>query len=138
MPRITVELDDVLPDCVESAIEETKRLLVDWLDLNGDVDEPEPPCLHNDLDYSGDFHEIVDGSVPIRTSDIEAAWFLHGADLEEAYAAAGIGENVREKHGMVAIYCYIEQKVCEWYADNAEEIFDEWKVANPKEEEDEI
>lgn len=26
-----------------------------------------------------------------------------------------------------AIYCYIEQEVNEWYSENAEEIFDEWK-----------
>lgn len=136
MPKVTVEIDDVLPDCVDTAIEETKQLLVDWLDINGDVDEDEPPCLHNDLDYSGDFHSIVDGAVPVHTSQIEGAWFLHGHDLEEAYETTGIGKNPRENNGMAAIYCYIEQKVCEWYSDNAEAVFEEWKDKQPTDEED--
>jgi hypothetical protein len=120
MTKITIEIDDVLPAHVESAISEVRDLLVDYL---VDNKPDELPCLHNDLDYSGRVHEIIDGAVPHRTSDIEAAWFLHGRDLEEAYESAGIGENPRENDGKVAIYCYIEQKVAEWYSENAEEIF---------------
>lgn len=122
MTKITIEINDVLPGCVEDAIEQVKDLLRDYVRR----EEPdELPCLHNDLDYSGDVHGIIDGEVPHRTSDIEAAWFLHGRDLEEAYETAGIGENPRENNGMVAIYCYIEQKVCEWYHDHAGEVFEE-------------
>jgi len=120
MTKITIEIDDVLPAHVESAIGEVRDLLVDYL---VDNKPDELPCLHNDLDYSGDVHEIIDGAVPHRTSDIEAAWFLHGRDLEEAYESAGIGSNSRENNGMTAIYCYIEQRVVEWYSENAEEIF---------------
>lgn len=120
MPKITIEIDDVLPDHVESAIDEVRNLLVDFLVENR---PDELPCLHNDLDYSGDVHEIIDSAVPFRTSEIDAAWFLHGRELEEAYETAGIGSNPRENSGMAAIYCYIEQKVCEWYSENAEEIF---------------
>jgi hypothetical protein len=128
MPRITVELDDVLPECVESAIEEVRGLLKSFLRESSFLQESErgeSPCLSNDLDYSGDVHDAIDSLVPHRTSDIEAAWFLHGRDLEEAYDTAGFGSNPREKNGMVAIYCYIEQKVSEWYHDNAAAICDE-------------
>lgn len=38
-----------------------------------------------------------------------------------------MGNNSRENNGLVAIYCYIYDRVVEWYNDNAEEIFDEWK-----------
>jgi hypothetical protein len=130
MPKKTIEVNDVLPTCVEDAIEAVKQLLVTYLATN-DCDEL--PCLHNDLDYSGDVHSVIDGEVPIYTADIEAAWFLHGRDLEEAYETTGIGTNPRENNGMAAIYCYIEQKVCEWYHDHAEEVFEESKSSNPKE-----
>jgi hypothetical protein len=124
MTKITIEIDDVLPERVEYAIEQVKDLLRDYVRR----EEPdELPCLHNDLDYSGDVHGIIDGEVPIYTRDIEAAWFLHGRDLEEAYESAGIGENPREYDGRTAIYCYIEQKVCEWFHDHGQEVFEEAK-----------
>jgi|LakMenEpi03Aug12_release.lakeMendotaPanAssembly.Ray.scaffolds.fasta_scaffold654476_1 hypothetical protein len=122
MTKRTIEIDDVLPDCVESAIEEVEELLRDYIKDN----KPDSvPCLSNDLDHDGRVHEIVDGSVPIYTAQIEAAWFLHGDDLEEAYENAGCGENPRENNGMAAIYYYIYEKVAAWYGKNAEEIFDE-------------
>jgi len=122
MTKRTIEVDDVLPDRVESALEEVNDLLRDYIkDNKPDV----VPCLSNDLDYDGSVHQIVDGAVPIYTGEIEAAWFLHGRDLEEAYENAGVGENPRENDGMAAIYFYIYEKVAEWYAENAERIFEE-------------
>lgn len=123
MTKRTIEVDDVLPGCVDSAIEETETMLREYIADNPDCDET--PCLHNDLDYGGRFHEIVDGSVPIWTNQIEAAWFLHGSDLEEAYERAGVGKNPRENNGMAAIYFYIYERACEWYHKNAERIFEE-------------
>ena len=123
MAKRTIEVDDVLPDCVANAIEDVERELRDYLEENPDCDET--PCLHNDLDYRGAIHEIVDGAVPIYTAQIEAAWFLHGRELEEAYENAGVGENPRDCGGTVAIYYYIFDKVAEWYEKNAEEIFEE-------------
>jgi hypothetical protein len=120
MPKITIEIDDVLPVCVESAIDQVRDLLVDYIVTNK---SDEVPCLSNDLDYSGRVHEIIDGAVPVYTRDIEAAWFLHASELEEAYEDAGIGNNPRENEGMTAIYFYIEQRVNEWYSENAQEIF---------------
>ena len=115
-----VELDDTLEDRVESAIEDVQSLLEEWLKDNPDADEP--PCLYNDLDYSGSVHEIIDGSVPIYTYEIETAWFLHSNELEQAYDDAGVGDNPRENDGMAAIYFYIEQRVSEWYYSIQDEI----------------
>lgn len=120
MTKRTIEINDVLPDCVTTAIEEVEWLLREFVKRTPWRDGT--PCLRNDLDYTGRVHEIIDGAVPIYTREIEAAWFLHGDALEEAYENAGIGENPRENDGRAAIYCYIDEKVGEWFADNAERI----------------
>lgn len=124
MPKITIEIEDSLQDRVDSAIEEVKSLLKSYVERN---QPDELPCLSNDLDYSGDVHAIIDSAVPICTHEIDATWYLHGRKLEEAYETCGIGTNPRENSGMAAIYCYIEQKVSEWYYDKAQGIFDELK-----------
>ena len=116
----SVEIEDTLQERVDSAIEELKELLEQYLRDNPDTEET--PCLSNDLDYSGGFHEIVDSNVPIYTKDIEDTWYLYAYELEEAYQNAGIGNDSRENNGMVAIYCYIHEKCAEWYHDNADEI----------------
>ena len=118
----SIEVEDTLEERVESAIEDVKTLLEEWLKENPDADEP--PCLHNDLDYSGSVHEIIDGSVPIYTYEIETAWFLYSNELEQAYEDAGVGDNPRENDGMAAIYFYIEQRVCQWYESIRDEIQD--------------
>ncbi len=125
MTNRNIEIDDALQDRVDSAIEDTKQLLLTFLADNPDTEDT--PCLSNDLDYSGSFHEIVDGSVPIYTGEINDTWYPHGSAVEEAYENAGIGENPRENNGMAAIYCYVEQEVAEWYHDNAEGIFEGWQ-----------
>lgn len=129
----TIEIEDSLQDRVDSAIEDVKQELLSYLSEN----KPDSlPCLNNDLDYSGAIHEIVDGSVPIYTKEIEDTWYLYSSELEEAYENAGVGDNPRENNGMAAIYFYIQEKVGEWYSDNAQDIFDEWQEAQPKEEND--
>lgn len=127
----TIEIDDTLDERVKSAIEDVKQELLNYLEEN----KPDSlPCLSNDLDYSGAIHEIVDGSVPIHTKEIEDTWYLYSSELEEAYEDAGCGENPRENHGMAAIYYYINSQVYEWYHNHAEEIFEEWQENQPKEE----
>lgn len=121
----SIEIEDTLDERADNAIEAVKQELLAYLEQNPDTDEL--PCLSNDLDYSGTIHEIVDSSVPIRTLEIETQWFLYGGSLEEAYKNAGIGENPRENYGMTAIYCYIMERVNDWYHHNAEKIFNEWK-----------
>lgn len=125
-----VEIDDTLDDCVESAIDEVKDELLSYLEQNPDTEKL--PCLNNDLDYSGAIHEIIDGSVPIYTKEINDIFYLHGSEVEDAFDDAGIGEKRDGQNGFpcgwkaAAIYCYIEQKVAEWYDSNAQDIFDEW------------
>jgi hypothetical protein len=121
----TVEIEDTLQERVESACDDVKDLLIQYLDENPDTDDV--PCINNDLDYSGSVHEIVDGSVPIYTGEIEDTWYLYSRRLEEAYENAGVGSNPRENDGMAAIYFYIMEQVQEWYRDNAEDVFEEWK-----------
>lgn len=134
MPKRMVEIDDTLDERVDGAIEDVKRELEEYLKENEPDDLPD---LGNDLDYSGAIHEIVDGSVPIYTGEIEDTWYLHASELEEAYDNAGIGDNPRENNGMAAIYYYIHEKVCEWYDENAQDIFDEWQEKHNKETESE-
>jgi len=123
-----IEIEDTLPDRVERAIDDVKSELLRYLDEN----KPDSLLdLGNDLDYSGAIHEIIDGSVPIYTNEIKVCWFLHDSELEEAYENAGVGENPRENDGMAAIHFYIHEQVSEWYSDNAEEVFEEWKAKQP-------
>ena len=137
MTKRTVEIDDTLQDCVDSAIESVKDALLEFLASNPDTDET--PDLGNDLDYSGTIHEIIDGSVPIYTQEITDIFYLHGDDVERAFDDSGIGTK-DDKWPMgwkaAAIYCYIEQAVGEWYHSNAEEIYDEWKEKQPAETEE--
>jgi hypothetical protein len=57
--------------------------------------------------------------------------YLHGSEVEQAFDDAGIGEKKDEDWPMgwhaAAIYCYLEQQVHEWWSNNAQDIFDEWK-----------
>lgn len=122
MSKRTIEVNDVLPECVESAIEDVREVLQRYCKENK---PSERPCMSNDLDYDGSIHEIVDGACPIYDADIRAAWFLHGNDLEEACENAGVGDNPREDNGTAAIYYYIYEKVAEWYEENAEDVWHE-------------
>lgn len=134
----TIEIDDTLQDCVDRAIDMVKDELLAYLDQNPGTDET--PDLGNDLDYSGAIHEIIDGSVPIHTAEIDAAFYLYGREIEAAFDDAGIGS--KEDKGWpcgwkpAAVYCYIEQKVNEWYRSEAEGIFTEWQANKPAEEEE--
>lgn len=125
----TIEIDDELQERVDNAITDVKGELLRYLEENPDTDEL--PCINNDLDYSGAIHEIVDGSVPVYTSDINDIFYLHGDDVESAFDDAGIGDK-KDGEGWpngwkaAAIYCYIEQAVQEWYNGDAQEIFDDW------------
>lgn len=127
--KITVEINDTLQERVDGAIEGVKAELLNYLKSNPDTDET--PCLHNDLDYSGAIHEIIDGSVPIYTKEINDIFYLHGSDVEKAFDDAGIGEKNDENwpNGWKAasIYSYLEQAVNEWYHANADEIFELFK-----------
>lgn len=120
----TIEIQDTLQERVDCVIDEVKSALVDYIKNNDCVETPDL----SDLDYSGTIHEIVDGSVPIYTAEINDTWYLHKNVLEEAYENAGVGDNPLENDGMAAIYFYIMDKVNEWYNDNADDVFEEIKT----------
>lgn len=128
MSTRTVEIEDTLEERVQSAIDDVKAELLRYLEDNPDTDEL--PDLGNDLDYSGAIHEIIDGSVPIYTKEIDDTFYLHGAECEQAFEDAGIGSKDDKGWPMgwkpAAIYCYIEQQVHEWYHREAQDVFDEW------------
>lgn len=131
-----IEIEDTLQDNVDSAIKDVKAELLSYLEQNPDTDSL--PCISNDLDYSGAIHEIIDSSVPIYTKEIDDTFYLYGSEIEQAFDDAGIGSKDDKGWPMgwkaAAIYCYIEQKVHEWYRSDAEEIFDEWKTKRDEEQ----
>ena len=120
----TIEIDDTLDERISSAVEDVKAEFFRYCDENK---PDEAPDLGNDLDYDGSIHEIVDGSVPIYTHEIETTWYLHSSRLESAYENAGAGDNPRENNGMVAIYYAIDEAVREEYEDNKDDWYEEWK-----------
>lgn len=130
MSTRTVEIDDTLDDNVQGAIEAVAEVLEEYFKEYPEEDLPDI----GDLDYSGSIHEIIDGSVPVYYKEIVDTWYLYSSELEEAYEDSGIGDNPRENSGMVAIYCYIQQKVYEWYASDAEDLWQEWREAYEDEE----
>jgi hypothetical protein len=139
MVKRTVKIEDNLNEIVESTKDELKDIIIEYLNDNPDLEEA--PDLFNDIDYDGRFHELIDGSVPIYTQEIEDLFYLYGDELEEAFDNAGIGSKDDGCWPMgwkaAAIYCYIEQEVSSWYEDNKEDIYDEWKEAHPDKVDDE-
>ena len=122
-----IEIEDTLQETVETLIEEIKDLLIEYLKENK---PDELPCLQNDLDCGGEISQMIDSSVPVYTSEINDLFYLYGNEFEQAFDDAGIGEkNSDWPNGWkaAAIYCYLEQKVNDWYSKEAQDIFDDWK-----------
>jgi hypothetical protein len=128
----TVEIEDNLEEIVDGCIDDVKTLLFEYLD---NTDTEEAPDV-NDLDYSGGIHEIIDGSVPVYTHEIEGLFYLYGAEFEAAFDDAGCGDKEDKCWPCgwkpAAIYFYIEQKVNEWYRESGDELLKEWREANDK------
>lgn len=74
----TIEIEDCLPNAVDSAISEVREELLRYLNENPDSDLPD---LGNDLDYSGAIHEIVDGCVPSHRMRLVSPWVRSGKRL---------------------------------------------------------
>jgi hypothetical protein len=123
----TIEIDDTLQDRIDSLIADTRDLLQDWLDAN----KPDSPPDLSDLDYDGAIHELVDSATPIYYSEIDGLWYLYRDQFEQAYNDAGIGDTREPNYQQVAIYCYLEQAVADWYGDNVEHVFDRWMETQP-------
>lgn len=126
----TIEIDDTLQDRVAFAIADVRELLITYLANNPDVTET--PCLHNDLDYDGSVHEIVDLSVPVYHHEIDTMFFLHGNRIENAFENAGFGSKDDEQwpNGWkaAAVYSFIMEEVCEWYSDHADDIVAQYRA----------
>lgn len=116
-----IEVEDILEERVEMAIEGVTDMLREYCEDNK---PDELPCLNNDLDYSGHVHELIDGCVPIYNKELDDTWYLHKNVLIEAYENAGIEGDPSEKNSAVAIYCYLQERVNQWYHENAQELFE--------------
>lgn len=125
----TIEINDILKETVESVIEDVKDELQRFLEENK---PDELPCLNNDLDYSGAIHQIIDSNIPIYTHLLEDTWYLYSNELKEALDNAGLYSDedlaklTNDQMIMSAYYCYLQDKVNEWYSEDAESIFDAW------------
>lgn len=115
MPKITIEIEDTLPDRLENLKGEIREEIEQLLTENPDYADFDSDKIWDCADYSGALHGLIDASVPIYTGEIKAAWYLHGSEIEEAYENAGIGHNPRENDGMTAIYCWLESEIREWF-----------------------
>ena len=127
-----IEIEDILEERVDMCVEGVKDMLLEYLEENKPSDIP---SLHGDLDYNGHVNELIDGCVPIYNKELDDTWYLHKDVLIEAYENAGIGNDPSEKNGAVAIYCYLQDKVSEWYHENVQEIFDDFVKKLEEEEE---
>lgn len=97
----TIEMDDNLDEIVADAKSELEERFAELKD----ADEP------HDL-----ISEIADSFVPVYTKEIEDLYYLHGDMLDDAYEDAGIGDGKKEdNYKQVAIYCYIEQELWDFY-----------------------
>ena len=132
MRSYSIEIETDLSELVASAIEEIKRSIA-WLVSEGEIDDSmDVDDINEALDYDGTKHEIIDGSVPVYTAQLEALMFVHKYDLMEAFNDAGIctvDEVLSNPDSFVlglegvAIFCYIEQEVNEWINDDLEAWF---------------
>lgn len=113
--KITIDINDKLPEIIEAVIDEVKEAIVSYA-LKNDLQKL--PDLSNAIDYDGTLHEIIDSAVPIYTNDIKDIYYLHDNELDEAFDNAGLGDRDASwplGWKAAAIYCYLEQEVYEWY-----------------------
>jgi len=132
MRTYTIELETDLSDLVSSAIEEIKRSIA-WLLKENEIDETmDKHDIIDVLEYDGTLHEIIDGSVPVYTYQLEALFFVHKTTLMDAFEDSGICTvnevlNNPDSYTLglegVAVYCYIEQMVNAWIEDDLEDWF---------------
>ena len=132
MRTYTVEIETDLNELVSLAIEETKRS-IEWFVKEGEIDDSmDVDDINERLEYDGTKHEIIDGTVPVYTYQLEALFFVHKRKLMNAFEDAGIctvDEVLIERDSYtqglegVAIFCYIEQEVNGWINDDLEDWF---------------
>ena len=134
MRTYTVEIETDLNELEGSAIDEIKRS-IEWFVSEGEIDDTMDVDDINDvLEYDGTKHEIIDGTVPVYTHQLEALFFVHKYDLMEAFEESGIctvDEVLKNPDSFqlglegVAIFCYIERSVNCWINYDLEDWFNE-------------
>lgn len=125
----TITINDTLSERFKTLCEEIKEKYFDYLNDGKER-------LEGSNVFDLDIGELVDGNVPIYTSNIKDLWYLHGSEFEEAYENAGVSENPLENDGRTAIYYYLEQQSAEWFRNNEEDLFDEWQNTKDNTEND--
>ena len=116
MPVRKIEIDDDLQERIKDAIDELK----DWMcDQTGDFE---------DLKKCDKILKLADSETPICTGEIQGLWYLYKTEFIEAYENAGLGDNPFENDGMTAIYCYIQDKIWEWWYSEAKEYYNVMNV----------
>ena len=132
MKSYCLEIETDLNELEGAAIDEIKRSIA-WLVSEGEIEkEAQVDDINEALEYDGTKHEIIDGSIPVYTHQLEALFFVHKWDLMEAFNDAGICTvdevlNNPDSYTLglegVAIYCYIEQEVNAWIEEDLEDWF---------------
>jgi hypothetical protein len=123
MPN-TAQLTDRLDEIIESTWDEVKELLKDYFVTHGG----DLPCLHNDLDYSGDVASLIDSAVPIYNAELsELAYFHHDAAISALVDTFGSADGDWPSGAFAAgLYCLIEQGVSSRWDEDAEDLWQEW------------
>ena len=108
MPN-TAQLTDRLDEIIDSTWDDVTDLLKDYFVTHGG----DLPCLHNDLDYSGDVAGLIDSAVPIYNAQLsELAYFHHDAAINSLVEQFGSADGDWPSGVFAAgLYCLIEQGV---------------------------
>jgi hypothetical protein len=120
----TVTLTDHLPSIIEDVWDDVIDLLKAYfLDHGGDL-----PCLHNDLDYSGDVSSLIDSAVPIYTYRLnELAYFHHDAAMQALIDTFGSTDGDWPSGVFAAgLYSLIEQGIIDRWNEDAEDLWEGW------------
>jgi len=132
MKSYNIEIETDLNELEGAAIDEIKRS-IEWFVSEGAIEkDAQVDDINERLEYDGTKHEVIDGTVPIYTHQLEALFYVHKYDLMDAFEDAGIctvDEVLKNPDSFVlglegvAIFCYIEQSVNAWINDDLEEWF---------------
>jgi len=132
MKSYNIEIETDLNELEGAAIDEIKRS-IEWFVSEGEIEkDAQVDDINERLEYDGTKHEVIDGTVPIYTHQLEALFYVHKYDLMDAFEDAGIctvDEVLKNPDSFVlglegvAIFCYIEQSVNAWINDDLEEWF---------------
>jgi len=132
MKSYNIEIETDLNELEGAAIDEIKRS-IEWFVSEGEIEkDAQVDDINERLEYDGTKHEVIDGTVPIYTHQLEALFYVHKYDLMDAFEDAGIctvDDVLKNPDSFtlglegVAIFCYIEQSVNAWINDDLEEWF---------------